>query len=212
MRIARVLRCRVLRATIPAALACALVLSAGIATADERTGEQIYREMCASCHGAGGEGTEEKHPDPLAGDKSVAQLADLIAETMPEDDPGTCTGEDAKRVAHAAERVRRLGVGLSLDDFGTGHASMEQLQVLPLTEVKIDKRYVAGLTGDASKRAIVKSIHQLATALGLSIVAEGVEDEDTAAAVARLPDTIGQGWHFGRPVPADVFREQWHGR
>jgi len=55
--------------------------------------------MCASCHGARGEGTGENHPDPLAGDKSVAQLIELIAETMPEDDPGTCTGEDAERVA-----------------------------------------------------------------------------------------------------------------
>jgi EAL domain-containing protein (putative c-di-GMP-specific phosphodiesterase class I) len=120
--------------------------------------------------------------------------------------------EDGQRVARAAERVRQLGVGLSLDDFGTGHASMEQLQVLPLTEVKIDKRYVAGLTNDASKRAIVTSIHQLAKAMGLSIVAEGVEDEETAAALATLPETIGQGWHFGKPVPADVFKEQWHAR
>ncbi|MBI3465416.1 MAG: c-type cytochrome, partial [Planctomycetes bacterium] len=83
-----------------AATCIAVVLSSSAAAgADERTGEQIYRQMCASCHGPAGEGTEENHPDALAGDKSVAQLAEAIAETMPEDDPGTCTGDDAERVA-----------------------------------------------------------------------------------------------------------------
>jgi hypothetical protein len=70
-----------------------------LAVADEGlTGEQIYRQKCASCHGASGEGSED-YPRVLAGDKSVAQLAKVIARTMPEDDPGTCVGEDAQKVA-----------------------------------------------------------------------------------------------------------------
>ena len=77
-----------------------VVLSPRIVAAfEERTGEQIYRQQCASCHGAAGEGTAENYPHPLAGDRSVAQLARLIAKTMPEDDPGTCVGEDAEKVA-----------------------------------------------------------------------------------------------------------------
>src|SRR5262249_5414832 len=67
--------------------------------ADGPTGAQIYRKQCASCHGPAGEGTPDNYPHPLAGDRSVAQLAKLIAKTMPEDDPGTCTGEKADRVA-----------------------------------------------------------------------------------------------------------------
>jgi hypothetical protein len=63
------------------------------------TGEQIYRQRCASCHGASGEGTAANYPMPLAGDRSVPQLSRLIAKTMPKDDPGTCTGEDARKVA-----------------------------------------------------------------------------------------------------------------
>ena len=78
------------------ALWLALVVPAGAA---ERTGEQIYRKQCASCHGARGEGTPDSYPRLLAGDRSVAQLARLIAKTMPKDDPGTCTGEDARKVA-----------------------------------------------------------------------------------------------------------------
>ncbi len=64
-----------------------------------RTGEQIYRQMCASCHGASGEGTDDHYPRPLIGERSVASLARLIANTMPEEDPGTCVGEDANKVS-----------------------------------------------------------------------------------------------------------------
>jgi hypothetical protein len=63
------------------------------------TGEQIYRQKCASCHGASGEGTDEHYPRPLIGERPVASLARLIAKTMPEDAPGECIGEDAQRVA-----------------------------------------------------------------------------------------------------------------
>jgi EAL domain-containing protein (putative c-di-GMP-specific phosphodiesterase class I) len=116
---------------------------------------------------------------------------------------------DTERIERAARRIAELGVGLSLDDFGTGFASIQQLRILPLTEVKIDKSYVMGMTGNEAARAIVTSVHQLARALHLEVVAEGVEDAPTAAALNRLPGTIGQGWHFGHPVPADEFAEQW---
>jgi hypothetical protein len=62
-------------------------------------GEQTYRKRCASCHGASGEGTKEHRSKPLIGDRSVPQLASLIAKTMPKDAPGSCTGEDADKVA-----------------------------------------------------------------------------------------------------------------
>ena len=66
---------------------------------DSPTGEQIYKQRCASCHGVSGEGTKDHYHKPLAGDKSAAQLARLIAESMPKDDPGTCKGADADKVA-----------------------------------------------------------------------------------------------------------------
>ena len=116
---------------------------------------------------------------------------------------------DNARVAEAAAEILRIGAGLSLDDFGTGYASLQQLRLLPLTEVKIDKSYVSDLAHDKAKRAIVRSVHDLASSLGLSVVAEGVEDAVTATALARFPGVIGQGWYFGRPVPADVLDEQW---
>ena len=70
-----------------------------IAAAPDPKGEQIYRQKCASCHGAAGEGTDEHYPRPLIGDRSVEGLSRIIAKTMPEDAPGDCVGEDADRVA-----------------------------------------------------------------------------------------------------------------
>ncbi len=80
----------------------ALLLGLGLAPgarADDRSGEQIYREACAACHGPQGEGVKPAYPKSLAGDKSVAQLTKLIARTMPEDDPGSLAEAEAERVA-----------------------------------------------------------------------------------------------------------------
>jgi len=70
-----------------------------VAAGPARTGEQIYRQQCATCHGTSGEGTDDHYPLPLVGNRSVARLARLIAKTMPEDAPGECVGEDAEKVA-----------------------------------------------------------------------------------------------------------------
>jgi mono/diheme cytochrome c family protein len=85
---------------IPWALS-ALLGVAGPACADEpgKNGQRIYKEICARCHGANGEGSKSEFPHPLTGDKSVEQLTKYIAKSMPEDDPGTVTGDDAKKVA-----------------------------------------------------------------------------------------------------------------
>src|SRR5262245_60391571 len=77
----------------------AVLLPLPAAAAEGRTGEQIYRQRCAKCHGAAGEGTTEHYPQPLVGDRSVAALARRIARTMPEDAPGTCVGAEAETVA-----------------------------------------------------------------------------------------------------------------
>jgi predicted signal transduction protein with EAL and GGDEF domain len=112
------------------------------------------------------------------------------------------------RVSAVAATITQLGVGLSLDDFGTGHASLQQLRQLPLTEVKLDRSYVSGILDNPADQAVITSVHEMAQALGVSVVAEGVEDERTAAALARLPGTIGQGWHFGAPMPAHELQQR----
>ena len=91
-------RCRRLAATAPWWLVAALIPSLAAAEPD-RAGEQIYRQKCAACHGAAGEGTDDHYPSPLVGERSVDALARLIAKTMPEDAPGECVGADAEKVA-----------------------------------------------------------------------------------------------------------------
>jgi EAL domain-containing protein (putative c-di-GMP-specific phosphodiesterase class I)/GGDEF domain-containing protein len=118
----------------------------------------------------------------------------------------TAVTTDPDRVVRSAQRLRALGVGLSLDDFGTGYASLQQLRMLPLTEVKVDRSYVTAMTTGRAEHAIVTSVHQFARSLDLVLVVEGVEDEPTAAALARLPGIIGQGYYFGKPMAPDELR------
>ena len=110
--------------------------------------------------------------------------------------------EDSVVLDEAAHRIAKLGVGLSLDDFGTGFSSLRRLRRLPLTEVKIDRTYVSKIAESAPDRAIVTAIHGCAQALGLRTVAEGVEDEATVGVLATFDRVIGQGWYYGRPMPA----------
>jgi diguanylate cyclase (GGDEF)-like protein len=110
--------------------------------------------------------------------------------------------EDTLLLDEAAQRMAKLGVGLSLDDFGTGFSTLRRLRRLPLTEVKIDRAYVSKLADSPADRAMVTAIHELARALGLRVVAEGIEDEATADILARFDGMIGQGWYYARPMPA----------
>jgi EAL domain-containing protein (putative c-di-GMP-specific phosphodiesterase class I) len=114
---------------------------------------------------------------------------------------------DVERVSEVARMVAGHGVGLSLDDFGTGYASLQQLRELPLTEVKVDRSYISGMVDNPADAAIVTSVYQLAQALGFDVVAEGVEDQRTADALAPLVGTVGQGWHFGRPMTVEDLQE-----
>jgi predicted signal transduction protein with EAL and GGDEF domain len=119
---------------------------------------------------------------------------------------------DAGRVKQVADGLVRQGVGLSLDDFGTGYASLRQLRELPLTEVKVDRLYVGAMVDNPADAAIVTSVHQLAKALHIEVVAEGVADQRTADALAALAGTIGQGWYFGRPMTVEELQSWRDGR
>jgi diguanylate cyclase (GGDEF)-like protein len=106
-------------------------------------------------------------------------------------------------------RLRAAGVSLAVDDFGTGYTSLGQLKNLPITELKIDRSFVGTMTTERSNGVIVRSIVDLARNLGLTTVAEGVEDAETFAALATNGCAVAQGYHMSRPLSAEAF-DLWY--
>lgn len=110
---------------------------------------------------------------------------------------------DTPGVLAAFGRLRDLGVGLSVDDFGTGYSSLRLLETFPVTEIKIDRSFVGDLASSHSKMVIARAIIDLGRALGLAVVAEGIETEAHRALLAEMSCPIGQGYLFGAPMDAD---------
>jgi diguanylate cyclase (GGDEF)-like protein len=109
---------------------------------------------------------------------------------------------DPVRIGNVLAQLGRLGVLLSLDDFGTGYSSLARLKSLPVGEVKIDRSFVSRMCTDTRDAAIVYATIELAHKLGIRVVAEGVEDEPTWAALEALGCELVQGYVLSRPVPA----------
>jgi diguanylate cyclase (GGDEF)-like protein/PAS domain S-box-containing protein len=110
--------------------------------------------------------------------------------------------EDADSHKETLAGIKSLGVGLAIDDFGTGYSSLTYLKRFPVSVLKIDQAFVRGLGEDASDTAIVKSVIDLAHALGLVVVAEGVENGDQVTHLRRLGCDLAQGYFFARPQAA----------
>jgi len=100
------------------------------------------------------------------------------------------------------ERLNGLGCRLAIDDYGTGYSSLAYLRRLPVHELKLDKSLVQGMMGDASHRLIVGSTIELAHNLGLSVTAEGVEDEATLEGLRSLGCDVIQGFVLSHPLEA----------
>jgi diguanylate cyclase (GGDEF)-like protein len=107
-----------------------------------------------------------------------------------------------ERSAERLRTIRDLGVRVAMDDFGTGFTSLALLTQLPLDELKLDRAFVHRVH-DPRERVIVEAVARMARGLGLTLVAEGVEDQHTADTLRALGFDLLQGYHFGRPVPAE---------
>jgi EAL domain-containing protein (putative c-di-GMP-specific phosphodiesterase class I) len=104
------------------------------------------------------------------------------------------------------EQLRRLGIAVAIDDFGTGFSSLAQLTRLPVDEIKIDKSFVLGMESSPGDEAIVRSTIELGRNLHLQVTAEGVETSEALDRLDALGCDFAQGYHVGRPVPADRCR------
>ena len=142
-------------------------------------------------------------------------LADLVTRDLAEFGlpPGVLTLEitetavmlDAQRGLETLAKLAAVGVRLSIDDFGTGYSSLANLRRLPVNELKIDRSFVADMVTNPSSGAIVRSIVQLGHSMGLSVVAEGIEDAATLAALRADGCDLAQGYHMARPMAFDAL-------
>ncbi len=119
----------------------------------------------------------------------------------------------------ALAALRRLGVHISIDDFGTGYSSLAYLKQFPVTALKIDRTFIAGLGADVEDTSIVEAIVTLAHTLGLIAVAEGLETPAQLEALRMIGCDYAQGFLLGRPLPAELIGDSpaddltaWHTR
>jgi EAL domain-containing protein (putative c-di-GMP-specific phosphodiesterase class I) len=116
---------------------------------------------------------------------------------------------DVDQASTLLHGLAALGVGISIDDFGTGWASLTYLRRFPIHVIKIDRSFVAGIDHDANGTAIARSILSLGAELGIAVVAEGIETVAEERTMRKLGCTIGQGFLYGHPTPADQVDLGW---
>jgi predicted signal transduction protein with EAL and GGDEF domain len=103
--------------------------------------------------------------------------------------------------------LKNQGIRLALDDFGTGFSSLSSLRSLPFDMIKIDRSFVTNLHDNKESIAIIRAVTTLAGALSVPVCVEGIECEAAHEAVVTLGCGVGQGWYFGKPMPAESARE-----
>jgi predicted signal transduction protein with EAL and GGDEF domain len=147
------------------------------------------------------------HDGRIVDDVEAALLThDLRSERLQVEVTESAVMADAGRAADVLSSLTRRGVAVSIDDFGTGYSSLGLLRRLPVHELKIDKSFVLGMAGDGGEdTAIVRSTADLAHNLGLTVVAEGVEDQWTLDLLATFGCDQAQGYHIARPMDGTAF-------
>ena len=142
-----------------------------------------------------------------------AQLPDTVRRVLQERNlaPGLLTIEitedlvldEVGRVTGVLQQLRDDGVRIAIDDFGSGYSALSYLRDLPIDEVKFDRHFIASVATDARAAAVVSPVIQMTHNLGMTVVAEGVEDAETADWLRKHGCDIGQGYYFSMPVAAD---------
>ncbi len=117
--------------------------------------------------------------------------------------------ENIEEVIAKMKELKSRGLKFSLDDFGTGYSSLAYLKKLPLSQLKIDRSFVRDVVTDESSAAIAQTVISLSAAMGLPVIAEGIETEEQRQFLTRLGCQNFQGYLFGRPLPLDQFEQKW---
>jgi diguanylate cyclase (GGDEF)-like protein len=142
-------------------------------------------------------------PELPAQIKAMLQSRDLDGNALVIEVTETTLMNDTARALWVLHGLRALNIRISIDDYGTGYSSLARLRDLPISELKLDRSFVAALSFDPRTAAIVESTIQLAHSLGLTLVAEGIETAETLQLLTKMGCDVGQGFHLGRPIAAD---------
>jgi len=114
---------------------------------------------------------------------------------------------DLDGAARRLQALRDIGVGIAIDDFGTGSSSLSYLHQLPVDVVKLDRAFISRLEDDATSLAMVRAVLDIASALGLTTIAEGIETPGQLRILGELGCDKAQGFLLSRPVPQDVAQD-----
>jgi diguanylate cyclase (GGDEF)-like protein/PAS domain S-box-containing protein len=178
-------------------------------------GHRVLREACAEA--AGWPNRPDGTPYRISVNLSPRQLCDpglvdsvqavlrvtgLAAERLSLEITESAFTDDPAGALDVLQRLKEIGVSLELDDFGTGYSSLTYVRMFPIDALKIDRSFVQGVCQSPEDAAIVAAVISMGRALGVNVVAEGVESEEQAAALQELGCTLAQGFLFSRPVPA----------
>jgi diguanylate cyclase (GGDEF)-like protein/PAS domain S-box-containing protein len=141
-------------------------------------------------------------PTLLASINEATQASGVPASLIHFEVTETALMEDIDASVQLLNALKDLGAAIAVDDFGTGYSSLMYLKRLPVDLLKIDRSFVAGLGHDAEDLSIVRTVVSLGHALDLRVLAEGVENLDQLEELARIGCDLGQGYWWGRPLPA----------
>ncbi|MEI6642220.1 MAG: EAL domain-containing protein [Novosphingobium sp.] len=148
-------------------------------------------------------------PDLVANFAEIMRRRGIEPSLLTVEITETCSVRNRPVACQNLTRLRELGFRLSIDDFGTGEASLAYLADLPSDELKIDRRFVSKITSSSRDRTIVANTITLAHALGQSVVAEGIEDAATLGLLRDLGCDSAQGYHLGKPLPYAQFEIEY---
>jgi EAL domain-containing protein (putative c-di-GMP-specific phosphodiesterase class I) len=197
---------------VPAAEESGLVVPIGElvlrrACAQAKEWQERYHQMQSVIVSVNLSARQLQHPDLAGLVEGVLRETKLEARSLSFDITETDYVKAMEGNVATLDALKRLGVHISIDDFGVGYSSLSYLKRLPADDLKLDQSFVTGIGQDTKDAAIVRTVIDLAHTLGMKVIAEGVE---SSAQVERLKDMgceLAQGYHFTEPLPIQALPE-----